>query len=95
VLLAFGGPQPDGHVVMHADGNPANNTPSNLSWGTYSDNNLDAVKHGTHWQARKTHCPKGHEYTAANTILGTNSNGRPCRKCRACKRRRDAARQAA
>ncbi|MEV0183833.1 hypothetical protein AB0I54_31795 [Streptomyces sp. NPDC050625] len=29
--------------------------------------------------ARKTHCPQGHEYTPENT--GTNSKGRYCRAC--------------
>lgn len=34
--------------------------------------------------ARKTHCPRGHEYTAENTRL----DGRGHRRCRACARER-------
>lgn len=86
VLLAFVGPRPDGYVALHADGNPANNSPSNLSWGTYSDNTFDAVAHGTHRQTRKTHCPQGHPYSAANTRMDGGS-----RKCKTCIRTRDAA----
>lgn len=37
--------------------------------------------------AAKTHCPKGHEYTAANTYLG---RGNGWRQCRACERARQA-----
>lgn len=90
VLLAFVGPQPEGHVALHRDGNPSNNVVSNLTWGTYSDNAFDAVSHGTHRQTRKTHCPHNHPYTPENTIISTNWNGRPGRKCRTCKRKRDA-----
>lgn len=39
VCEAFHGPRPfDGAVVMHMDENPANNRPSNLSWGTQKEN---------------------------------------------------------
>ena len=34
------------NIVMHRDDNPANNDFSNLSWGTYSENNYDAIAHG-------------------------------------------------
>lgn len=34
------------NIVMHKDDNPANNTKSNLKWGTYSENNFDAIAHG-------------------------------------------------
>ena len=38
------------------------------------------VGRGGH-QKLKTHCPKGHEYTAKNTILVHNGRGRACRAC--------------
>lgn len=33
--------------------------------------------------ARRTHCPRGHEYTAENTSRNSSGYGRVCRKCRA------------
>ncbi len=90
VLLAFIGPRPEGHVALHKDGRPENNAASNLSWGTYSDNALDAVSHGTHRQSRKTHCPTGHPYSEENTRIDGGS-----RRCVACKRKRDRARRVA
>lgn len=35
----------------------------------------------------KTHCPHGHEYTEANTILAPDGHGGTCRKCRICRRK--------
>lgn len=46
VLAAFGGPRQPGQVCRHLDGNPANNTPSNLAWGTPSENANDCRLHG-------------------------------------------------
>lgn len=47
VAEAFGVPG-TGKLVCHKGGNPLNNTPSNLYYGTHSDNAFDAVRHGTH-----------------------------------------------
>lgn len=79
VLEAFVEPRPEGKIALHRDGDPTHNHVSNLYWGTYSDNALDSVRHRTHFQANKTHCPQGHEYTAENTY--TWENERHCRKC--------------
>lgn len=46
VLRAFVGPPPDKHECCHNNGNPADNRLENLRWGTRSENNVDAVKHG-------------------------------------------------
>lgn len=35
-----------GAVVRHLDGNPANNLPANLAWGSYLDNEADKARHG-------------------------------------------------
>lgn len=79
VLEAFVSPRPEGLIGLHRDGDPTHNHVSNLYWGTYSDNALDSVRHGTNFQANKTRCPQGHEYTAENTY--TWKNERHCRKC--------------
>jgi NUMOD4 motif. len=89
VLIAFAGPPPAGCEALHGDGNPANNLLSNLRWGTRSENLLDAVRHGTHFHAKKTHCPQGHPYDATNTY--ETSTGR--RMCRTCNAARGAARR--
>lgn len=46
VAETFIGPQPPGHGVRHLDGNPANDDPKNLAWGTQAENIADAVRHG-------------------------------------------------
>lgn len=44
----------------------------------------DRLGHGSH-ERRKTHCPQGHPYDAANTSV----NARGWRTCRACARERE------
>lgn len=36
----------EGSLVCHKDGNPKNNAPSNLYWGTAAQNSLDRIAHG-------------------------------------------------
>src|SRR5262249_12949164 len=70
------------HEVRHLNGIRTDNRPENLAWGTKSENMQDAVRHGTHLETRKTHCPEGHEYTPENTIMGgRNRKSRGCKKC--------------
>ena len=91
VAELFIGPQPTPrHEVCHDDGNASNNVVDNLRWDTRSANVLDQVRHGTHVQARKTHCPRNHPYDEQNTYR--NNQGR--RECRACHREAQAARRA-
>jgi len=47
VAAAFFGPRPEGLETRHLDGNPANNTPGNLVYGTHTENAQDMVRHGT------------------------------------------------
>lgn len=81
VLEAFVGPRPDGMVACHSNGIQDDLRLANLRWDTQTSNNLDAVAHGTHHNGSKTHCKRGHEFTAANTYLNPSSGGRQCRQC--------------
>lgn len=61
VCTAFHGDRPSkSHQVRHLDGNKANNSKGNLSWGTAKDNCEDKRKHGTipigsrHWKSKLT-----------------------------------------
>ena len=47
VLETFKGPRPEGCVGRHLDGDPSNDSPGNLIWGTQKENMQDAVGHGT------------------------------------------------
>jgi hypothetical protein len=85
VAAVFVGPRPEGKLALHADGNETNNAPSNLYYGTGSDNNYDAVRHGTHRQASATHCKWGHLLAGSNITLLTSEHPHH-RGCRACNR---------
>lgn len=78
VLEAFVGPA-NGLQGCHRNGDCADNRLTNLKWGTNSDNQRDSVEHGTHHQARKTHCDNGHAFDEANTLR--TKRGRQCRTC--------------
>lgn len=86
VAEAFIGARPPGMQIRHLNGNAADCRLTNLAYGTQSENVQDSVRHGTHVQARKTHCPQGHEYTADNTYAKPLRNGRTARECRVCQR---------
>jgi hypothetical protein len=86
VLLAFVGPRPEGCVIRHLDGDSSNNTLANLRYGSPSENQRDAVRHGTNFNTRKTHCKRGHAFTQENTYR----DGRGHRRCRSCEAARNA-----
>ena len=69
------------------DGDRTNPRLDNLRWGTHSDNINDVVTHRRHFQAQKTECARGHEFTLENTRIGTRGE----RICRSCARARSAA----
>ncbi len=56
VLRTFGGdaPSPE-HMACHRDGNRTNNVPSNLLWGTNSENQLARRHQGTSVEGEKNH----------------------------------------
>jgi hypothetical protein len=69
----------------HNDSNPANNHLSNLRWDTRSANRADTVRAGNHAQARKTHCPQGHDFDVlVPRAWGTE---RRCSRCTSMQRR--------
>lgn len=86
LTAAFFGPRPGGLVVRHLDGNPQNNSLSNLAYGTPTENMDDSVRHGTHWEAALTHCKRGHEFTPENTRREARPGGRFARRCLTCQR---------
>ena len=48
VAWTFLGEQRIGSVIRHLDGNPLNNSVSNLAYGTQSDNEQDSIRHYGH-----------------------------------------------
>lgn len=54
VLTALVGVRPDGFDSCHRDGDPTNNDPSNLYWGSKKENRQDSVRHGTHGYIKLT-----------------------------------------
>lgn len=86
---AFLGPRPDGAVIRHLDGNPQNNTPTNLAYGTVAENVDDSLRHGTNREARKARCVNDHPFDDANTYrIALTSSGGNGRRCRTCDRER-------
>lgn len=83
ILKAFAGVPADDLECRHLNGDPKDNRIENLRWGTRSENSIDQVNHGTHRNTRKTHCKRGHEFTAETT--GTNKRG--ARLCLICRKR--------
>lgn len=83
VLETFVGPRPDGQVCCHWDDDSHNDDLSNLRWATWSENQLDIVRNGNHWEAKQETCRNGHNEWKAR------SNGkRLCIPCNRQTRRR-------
>lgn len=71
---------PTEEFVCHTCDYPPCCRPSHLFRGTVLDNNRDATEKGRNANRRKTHCKRGHEFTADNTEP-TSNGGRRCRAC--------------
>jgi hypothetical protein len=81
VLESHVGARPDGLLGLHKDGDVLNPHVSNLYWGTYSDNLHDSVRHGTHHDAAKTECPKGHPLDGVRHRRDGSVRQRYCTTC--------------
>lgn len=86
VLEAFVGPRPMGMEGCHGNGHPDDNRLANLRWDTRPENARDTVRHGTHRNAKKTHCPRNHPLAEPNLVVAEAARGK--RKCLACHRAR-------
>lgn len=88
VLKTFVGPRPEGMQGCHNDGNRVNNRLSNLRWDTQSANQLDAVRHGTHALAARTHCKRGGHLLAEPNLCnyGLRQGVRACLACNKTRR---------
>lgn len=76
----FRGPIGEGLFACHKCDTPACCNPDHLFLGTNRDNTQDMFRKGRSARQRKTHCPKGHEYTPENTRVKKNGQ-RSCRRC--------------
>lgn len=82
LCLAFYGIPPAGYQACHNDGDRAHNTLDNLRWDSVSENHRDSVRHGTHHNAKKTRCPRGHLLSSDNLV----PSALPRRCCLECSR---------
>lgn len=84
VARAWHGPCPQGRQALHGDGNPANNTPGNLRWGTPAENMADCVAHGKHRYASAIKCRWGHRFEGSNLFVRPRPNRSSERRCVSC-----------
>jgi hypothetical protein len=79
------GPIPERLEIDHLCRNHACVNPAHLDVVTTRENVLRGVSFSA-VNARKTHCPAGHPYDEANTLIVIKRNGAQDRRCRTCQR---------
>jgi hypothetical protein len=88
------GPIPEGiKVLHHCDNPPCCDVEKCLFLGTDADNIADMIAKGRGNNQKKTHCPRGHLYSEANTYV--LQRRRTCRTCQTAARARYKARKRA
>ena len=82
------GPIPQGLELDHLCRNHSCVNPAHLDPVTHRENNRRGVAGAvaTVRQQAKTHCPQGHPYDEANTMIRRTKLGNPERHCRECNR---------
>ncbi len=75
------GPVPEELELDHLCRNQLCVRPSHLEAVTHRENVIRGVNPAA-IHAAATHCPKGHPYDEANTIIAKRSNWRSCRACK-------------
>ena len=76
---------PAGKMVLHKCDTPPCVNVDHLYIGDYLMNARDKIARGRDHNARKTHCPRGHKYTTANTYEYKDHINRRCRACAAAR----------
>lgn len=67
--------------------------PDHLWLGTNGDNQRDSSRKARHYESRRTHCERGHEFAGDNLIVRTQGRGygirRVCKECERIRHRLD------
>lgn len=81
------GPIPSGLHIDHLCRNPGCVNPAHMEPVTLVENVMRGVGFAP-INKRKTHCPRGHEYTPENTMIVQSGGKHKSRSCRECRRER-------